>query len=261
MANRTWNFIEKFSNEHDLQLYISQNSMSIKRTVQTASGKTITYRCSKYRKHPDCDFQIKATFNSEVEIFVSTSNSHNHEHRATTTRAPSPVRHVVINAAAAGLSLTQTRRSVENQCKTRISNTQLTSLLNYHRALTVPDVYSADDFRSWCHEHSAILSDPSALHEPFVGKYYIESRDELFVFMTTRKLISTAPLSTLLQVDATFKLNWNELPVLVFGSSDGNRHFYPYGVAVIGTDEAASSYITLFQTIKEWVFNVTGKII
>ncbi len=79
--------------------------------------------------------------------------------------------------------------------------------------------------------------------------------------MTTLKLISTARLSNLLQVDATFKLNWNDLPVLIFGSSDGNRRFHPYGMATIRTDEGASSYITLFQTIKECVYNVTSKII
>ena len=59
MANRTWNFIEKFSNEHDLQLYISQNSMSIKRTVQTASGKTITYRCSNIENILIVIFRLK----------------------------------------------------------------------------------------------------------------------------------------------------------------------------------------------------------
>ena len=65
----------------------------------------------------------------------------------------------------------------------------------------------------------------------------------------------------MLQVDATFKLNWNELPMLVFGNSGGSRRFHLYDIAVIGTDEAASSYITLFQTIKECVFNVTSKLI
>ena len=116
-----------------------------------------------------------------------------------------------------------------------------------------------DDFRSWCHQRSEFYSNPKLEHEPFVPKYYINSYDDLFVFITIRKLISTAPLSNLLQVDATFKLNWNEFPVIVFGSSDGNRRFHPYGIAVISTNEAASSYITLIQTIKERVFTVTGK--
>ncbi|CAF4273112.1 unnamed protein product, partial [Rotaria sordida] len=75
---------------------------------------------------------------------------------------------------------------------------------------------------------------------------------------TTRKLIATAPLSNSLQVDGTFKLNWNDLSVTVFGSSDGNRRFHPYVIALIGTDEAASGYITLFQTINKYVFNAAG---
>jgi hypothetical protein len=99
----------------------------------------------------------------------------------------------------------------------------------------LPDINFLDDFRSWCHPHSALAVDPTAIHEPIVAKFYINSCDDIFVFITTRKLISTASLSGMLQVDTTFKLNWNELPVLVFGSSDGNRRFHPYGTAVIGT--------------------------
>jgi hypothetical protein len=261
MAKRTWNFFEKFFHENDVQSYLAQNSVCVKRTEETKTGKTITYRCSKYRKYPECDFQIKVTFNDNGEIAVSTSNTHCHDHRAATKRAPSPVRDIIKNAAAAGLTPVQARRSVHNQYGTDVSDVQVYSLLKYYRSITVPDVYSVDDFRSWCIEHSTMIADPTALHEPFVAKFYINSCDDLFVFITTRKLISTAPLSALLQVDATFKLNWNELPVIVFGSSDGNRRFHPYGIAVIGSDEAASSYITLFQTIKECVFNVTGKIV
>ena len=41
----------------------------------------------------------------------------------------------------------------------------------------------------------------------------------------------------------------------------GGRRFHPYSIAVFGTDEATSSYMILFQTIKEYVFNVAGKLI
>ncbi len=95
-------------------------------------------RCSKYRKYPECDFQVKAIFSDAGGITVSTSNAHNHAHRVSTTRAPSPVREIVINAAAAGLSQIQTRRAVQHQYQGVVSRTQLASLLNYHRSLTVP---------------------------------------------------------------------------------------------------------------------------
>ncbi|CAF4881795.1 unnamed protein product [Rotaria sp. Silwood1] len=258
MVKRTWNFVDKFSSEDELQSYIVQNTVSIKRTEEIEAGKKVIYRCSKYRKYPECDFQVKVIFSHDGGVTVSTSNEHDHAHRAATPRAPSPVREIVKNSVAAGLSCIQTRRAIEHQYQGGVSRSQLCSLLNYHRSLAVPDIHFVDDFRSWCHQHSALAVGPTAIHEPFVAKFYINSCNDIFVFITTRKLISTAPLSGMLPVDATFKLNWNELPVLVFGSSDGNRPFFPYGIAIIGTDEAASSYITLFQTVKECVFNVTG---
>jgi hypothetical protein len=261
MARRMWNLVEEYLNEDDIRLYLMQNNVSVKRTAETKTGKTITYRCSKYRKYPKCDFQIKTILNDDGKTSIWTSNAHSHDCRCPTTRAASPIRDIVKNAAAAGLTPGQTRRAVQNQCDDRVSDLKLYNLLKYHRSTMMPDVHSVDDFRSWCSKHSTTIPDQASLHEPFVPKFYVNSCDDLFVFITTRKLMSTAPLSNLLQIDATFKLNWNELPVLVCGSSDGNRRFHPYGVAVIGSDEAASSYITVFQAIKECVLNLTGEIL
>ncbi|CAF4226759.1 unnamed protein product [Rotaria sp. Silwood2] len=131
-------------------------------------------------------------FNDNVEIIVPTSNKHNHDHRATTTRVPLPVRDIVRHAAIVDLSQCQTRRTIQNQYEGTVSRLQITSLLNYHRS--IPDVYSVDDFRSCCYERSRLYSDIILAHKPFVAKYYINSSDDLFVFITTRKLISTAPL-------------------------------------------------------------------
>ena len=138
---------------------------------------------------------------------VSTFNEHNHAYDASITRAPPPVRGIIINAAVAGPSQIQTRRAVQLQYQDIVSSPQVTSLLNYYRSLAVPEVYSVDDIRPWCHEHSALLCGSTLIYEPYVPKFYINSCDNIFIFLTTRKLISTAPLSAMLLVDATFKLN------------------------------------------------------
>ncbi|CAF4075957.1 unnamed protein product [Rotaria sordida] len=117
------------------------------------------------------------------EYTVSASNEYNHVYRSSTTRAPSPVREIVINAATADLSQIQTYRAIQHQYQGVVSNFQIISLLNYHRSLTVPDVYLVDDFRSWCHEYSALLSDPTIIHELFVPKFYINSCHDIFVFI------------------------------------------------------------------------------
>ncbi|CAF1532580.1 unnamed protein product [Rotaria sp. Silwood1] len=139
MPNRTWNIVDKFFSENEFQSFIVQNAVSIKRTEEIEAGKKVIYRCSKYRKYPECDFQVKVIFSYDGGITVSTSNEHNHAHRASTTRAPSPVREIVINSVAAGLSYIQTHRAIEHQYEGVVSRSQLCSLLNYHRSLKLPD--------------------------------------------------------------------------------------------------------------------------
>jgi len=115
--------------------------------------------------YPECDFQVKVIFSCDGGIIVSTSNEHNHVHRASTTRAPSPVRKIVIDSVAAGLSCIQTRRAIEHQFKGVVSRSQLYSLLSYHRVLTLPDINFVDDFRSWRHQHSALAADSTAIYD------------------------------------------------------------------------------------------------
>ena len=69
----------------------------------------------------------------------------------------------------------------------------------------------------------------------------------LFYLITTKQLLKETQFSTLLQVDATYKFTWNELPLLIFGSSDANHHFRPLGVALVSNDEKSTCHIDLFR--------------
>ncbi|CAF1492750.1 unnamed protein product [Rotaria sp. Silwood1] len=84
MVKRTWNFVDKFSSEDELLSYIVQNTVSIKRTEEIEAGKKVIYRCSKYRKYPECDFQVKVIFSHDDGVTVSTSNEHDHAHQYAT---------------------------------------------------------------------------------------------------------------------------------------------------------------------------------
>ncbi len=68
MVQRMWNFVDKFFSENELQSYIVQNAVSIKRTEEIEAGKKVIYRCSKYRKYPECDFQVKLIFSYDGGI-------------------------------------------------------------------------------------------------------------------------------------------------------------------------------------------------
>ena len=112
--------------------------------------KKVIYRCSSYRKYPKCEFQVKPVVcNNTNEITISTSNTHDHDQRAPTTCATSPARNIVINAVAARLTQSQTRRAIGSQFVGRISRTRISSLLNYHRSLSSSNIYSMNILRAW----------------------------------------------------------------------------------------------------------------
>ena len=71
----------------------------------------------------------------------------------------------------------------------------------------------------------------------------------LFCSQQQQKLIQELSYTPLLQLDATYKVTWNELPLLIFGSSDANTRFRPFGAALVSTDESSSCYETLFTSL------------
>ncbi|CAF4559125.1 unnamed protein product, partial [Didymodactylos carnosus] len=205
ISKKVWSFVNKYLQKDDLDVYLNHNKVSKFRTENVKDGIKVTYGCSSCRKYPECSFQVRVLFNSQNEI-VWTSNTHNHKKRADTTRAPSPVRDIVLKSVATRLTQAQVKRGVQNEYNGPVSTTQVTNLLKYHRSLTRSSMYSVDDFRQWCLKRAAIPPIQS-LQNVFVSIYEIISCDNLFVFFTTGQLISLGALSRLLQVDATFKLN------------------------------------------------------
>ncbi|CAF1175199.1 unnamed protein product [Didymodactylos carnosus] len=104
------------------------------------------------------------------------------------------------------------RLAIQNEHSDPVSSSQLTNLLLYHRSLSRPAIYSVDDLRIWCQEHSTI-PDSNALHDVFVSRFYVNSCEQTI---------------------------------------------HPYSITLISTDEAASSYTDVLQTLKQTVFDVTG---
>ena len=174
--------------------------------------------------------------------------THGHEQRNTTTRASSPVREYVSKYVNFNLTETQIKSLLKIDCPTAsISPNQLSNLINYARRKANPEILSVPDFNQRCINHAY---DVDSLRSTFVPCYYINDINDIFVLFTTKQLLKETQFSTLLQVDATYKPTWNELPLLVFASSDANRHFRPLGVALVLNDEKSTCYIDLFRQLK-----------
>ena len=87
-------------------------------------------------------------------------------------------------------------------------------------------------------------------HSTFVRFYFVNGINDLFVLFTIKELIAQMQYSPLLQLDGTYKLTWNERPLIVFGASDRNRNFRPFGVVLASEDESSSCYEHLFNSLR-----------
>ncbi|CAF0910781.1 unnamed protein product [Didymodactylos carnosus] len=80
-----------------------------------------------------------------------------------------------------------------------------------------------------------------------------------FICLTTRQLLSTCKHSSVLYIDCTYKVTANELPLLVFGTSDFNRRFYPMDVCLISSDESFETFKIFFRDIQVWASTINNQ--
>jgi hypothetical protein len=210
-----------------------------------------SFKCSEYRKYPLCSFEIKIIVpdNDMDHVTIMSRNLHEHEEneRNPTTRLPSPIRKTVSDHVKCGLSQSQIKASlIINYPQHSINQDKLHNLVVYERRKDRPEIFSIYDLQNWCNEHK----EAKELHSTFVPFYNAVDINNIFIFFTTKQLFQQIKLTTYLQVDATYKVNWNNLPLLVFGSTDANRHFKPFGMALISDDESVECYVKLFNSIK-----------
>lgn len=108
------------------------------------------------------------------------------------------------------------------------------------------------EFEEWCQSHSV----PPPITEPnqaFVVSFRTDinkdaSSSTLRVFISTPRLLGMAIKNNRLHVDATYKCNFEGLPVMLVGTTDQDRHFHPIGIGVT-SGETAEDYAFIFRGI------------
>ncbi|CAF1538211.1 unnamed protein product [Didymodactylos carnosus] len=114
-----------------------------------------------------------------------------------------------------GLTQDQIRKAVSVLHPNLTIDTKIKNVVQYTRQQTRTQIISVDDLQLWCKER---INCPPAdqLHQVFVPFYEVKDIDNIFV---------------LLAVDYY------------------KRHFHPIGLCLISSDDAASTYKTLFQGV------------
>ncbi|CAF2610650.1 unnamed protein product [Rotaria sp. Silwood2] len=258
MSTRIWQDFFVCEHENELLAITKENNTCKKRTEQFNYGLCHTYICAEYRKYPLCKFQLKAKQSSDGTYQLYLSGSHDHQQRNTTTRLPSPIREVIIRLSDNGLVTSQINKVMKALHPDLSIDTKVMNVARVQRQKDSSSVKFIEDLQQWCLLRQNVPP-PDKQHDIFIPYYVANDVNDLFICLTTRQLLSACKYSSVLAIDCTYKITTNELPLLVFGTSDYNRRFYPMGICLISTDESADTFRTLFRGIQQWASAVNNQ--
>ena len=111
------------------------------------------------------------------------------------------------------------------------------------------------DLKEWCEANETCPEDEN---EPYVHAYEVCHEQQSFrICITTKKLLKTVAASKVLQIDATYKVNWQGYPAIVAGVADANKSFFPCMVSVLAS-ETSADYAFVLKALRDGASLVSG---
>ena len=137
-------------------------------------------------------------------------------------------------------------RGIESLTKAQLKNYLARYRLKKFGAGTI----TIGELKQWCIEHADIPLDDDT---PFAGSHNVDydehiGEQTIQIFFTTKRLIQLTVHATHVCTDGTYKLIWQGYPVLMVGSTDANKKYHPFGIAITLTEDA-DDFEFIFESV------------
>ena len=200
-----WN-LERTVPSESLEPFLKNHNVSLHSTDKGKSGTTKLFYCKNRRKY-SCNFRVKCLFSSvssAVDIIIAGQHDHSDAQNAYFF-APA-----VIEQVRESVQLRLAPKQMRDRLKLANlpvpANRQLTNLIQRLKKTTVAvGPVNVWEFEIWCRSHAPT---PDTDWHDVTVPIFDANPERLHIFITTKYLLSLCQKSDLLQVDATFKLNW-----------------------------------------------------
>ncbi|CAM4952599.1 unnamed protein product [Rotaria socialis] len=257
VKKRQRNWVEKMvfiNTEEAEEAVIKENQWSYHYTNTTAAGEKKFFRCNKVKaRGKQCDAGIYLLFestNDNVVLFRSTSD-HTHDNIGEKpSRIPTEVKTIIQELFELKLKPKAIIEVLHERGITPPSILQLNIFLRtIKRTKLGPTSISLGEIEQWCLESSQSI--PESGDAPFVASYQIiyddddneheDDDDDFYKLPRYKKNI---------HADATYKLIWQGFPVLIVGTTDLDRHFHLFGMAIC-SNETTQDFRFIFRALQE----------
>lgn len=242
---------------------ILQETWNISKSHDTDAGRKVYYRCTKVKKSAtDCPCSVYLLYHCDNEAvsLYRTSRDHCHDQNAAEVRGISlELRPVIrqlyddkVQKPKAIIAALRLRGLPEPKMD------QLTNFLQKYKEEKFGKAkINLGELEEWCQERSTPLVQNT--NDAYVVCFTTDQKESMNpvfrIFISSLRLLQAAPLSDIVHVDATYKLNWQGFPVMVIGTSDKDRKFWPLGAAVCSS-ETSEDFRFIFQSLVEGVSQV-----
>lgn len=261
-----WNLIETFDEESLAKNFVEKEKFwGLTKTNNTESGNKKYYRCTKVKSRGlQCNAGLCMHFDSTCDSIYIYRSSNEHNCNTIETKAGTQlteeVKHEIDTLFKLKLKPNLIHETVSANHKGNPPSK--TQIKNYVSSLKTKlygrGTINVGELRIWCSENSMI---PEIDDTPFIVSHEIAEDGQSFrIFVSSKTLLKLAINCQTINADATYKMIWQGYPVLVVGTTDKDRHFHLFGLAVCMSEKTAD-FEFLFKSIKEGVFAAYGELV
>ena len=98
---------------------------------------------------------------------------------------------------------------------------------------------SMGELEEYVQSHSSVPEDPDIVYVPHSQIAYTEDSVTMRIYFTTKRLTSLMQKNNHISIDPTYKLIWQGYPVFMVGTTDMDKQYHPFGLAVCINEEQA----------------------
>ena len=204
------------------------------RKTNTDEGEKIYYGC----KSKGCfvaSYLLCHSDNLKVSLFES-ENEHSHDSNLSDKGIPEITKSEIKKLYENGVKKPNLiLRSLANFNVPIPSKKQLNNLLAYYKKTKYGlFTISIGQLKDFAEKHMIIPEDQDCF---YVGNYDINHCDDsnemtMRIFFTSKRLIALTNKCTHVATDPIYKLVWQGYPVIMIGSTDMDKQFHPFGLAI-----------------------------
>ena len=274
--SRTCQTVNVYENRNQAKDWLKQNQIwSFVKAYDTEAGRKEMYRCNIVKtRGPQCGKVVQFQYNNHNQgvIHFESTSSHTHDEikkSQTKVGINQVTKDAIKNQVELGIKKPKTIS--QNLANEHLINPEIEvpndrQLTNFLQTLKGPNhkTLTFGQLLSLLQTHASISDDddkPFILYQLKIDEYdkqesFPENEFDIPIgekssrfFITTRRLLSIAALSKFIHADSTYKLIWNNFPVLICGTSDQDKVFHPFGISVC-TNEKDNDFQFMFESLK-----------